>query len=69
MEDLASDPAAEGDIPNNTGGAHYQGPSTPWWVKLFGTAVVALVLIFVALHRTGHGFSSHAPLAAAARQS
>ena len=59
MAGLASDPDAEGDTPNDTLGALVQG--TPRWVKIFGIVIVVLVLLFVALHLTGHGFSSHSP--------
>jgi hypothetical protein len=31
-------------------------PATPRWVKLFGAAIVALVVIVVILHLTGNSF-------------
>jgi hypothetical protein len=69
MADLASDPGSKGDIPNDAGLVPYQGStaSTPPWVKVFGTFMVALVLLFVALHLTGHGFGGHTTLSGAAR--
>jgi len=69
MADLASDPDPKGNTPNETGRAPCQGStaSTPRWVKVFGTAMVGLVLLFVALHLTGHGFGSHTPVPGGAR--
>ena len=70
MDDLASDPDHKGDTLNNSDRAHYQRPpvGAPRWVKVFGTAMIALVLVFVALHLTGHGFGSHTALSSTARQ-
>lgn len=34
-------------------------PPTPRWVKLFGIAFAVLVIAFIALHLTGHGFGAH----------
>ena len=31
----------------------------PRWVKIFGIIAVVLVLAFVVLHLTGHGFGGH----------
>ena len=59
MADLASDPDTECDTPHDTLGAPDQG--TPRWVKVFGIVIVVLVLLFVALHLTGHGFGGHTP--------
>jgi hypothetical protein len=59
MADLASDPDAECDTPHDTLGAPDQG--TLRWVKIFGIVIVVLVLLFVALHLTGHGFGGHTP--------
>lgn len=33
--------------------------STPRWVKAFGIIAIVLVLAFVILHLTGHGFGMH----------
>jgi hypothetical protein len=70
MADLASNPAPKGNTHNETARALCQGStaSTPRWVKVFGTVMVALVLLFVALHLTGHGFGSHTPVPGGARQ-
>ena len=37
-------------------------PGTPRWVKVFGVAAVAVILLFAGLHLTGHGLGpgSHA---------
>jgi hypothetical protein len=55
MADLVS----EDDTPNEARGASHQ-TSIPQWVKVFASIMVALVLLFVALHLTGHGFGDHA---------
>lgn len=34
-------------------------PGTPRWVKVVGIIAVVLVLLFVALHLTGHGLGMH----------
>ena len=34
-------------------------PNTPRWVKVFGTIVIVLILLFVILHLTGHSPMSH----------
>lgn len=70
MDDLTSDPDQKGDILNNSDGAHYRQPpvGAPRWVKVFGTAMIALALVFVALHLAGHGFGSHTVLSSAARE-
>lgn len=31
----------------------------PRWVKVFGIIAIILVLLFVVLHLSGHGFGSH----------
>jgi uncharacterized cupredoxin-like copper-binding protein len=36
-----------------------QPPSIPRWVKVFGIIAIVLVVVFVILHLTGHGFGSH----------
>ena len=36
-----------------------QPPSIPRWVKVFGIIAVVLVVGFVILHLTGHGFGNH----------
>jgi hypothetical protein len=41
------------------GANHREGPQTPRWVKAFGIFAVALILLFVALHLTGHGMHGH----------
>ena len=48
MADLAFDPDPKGDIPKDTGGTPYQGSTAtaPRWVKVFGTVMGALVLLF-----------------------
>jgi hypothetical protein len=33
--------------------------STPRWVYVFGIIALVLVLLFVALHLTGHGLGGH----------
>lgn len=44
---------------------HKSPPSTPRWVKVFGTIALGLVLLFVILHLTGiggnHGPGRHMP--------
>jgi hypothetical protein len=50
----ASVKRTEGDSPDrrlNTG--------APRWVKVFGIIVIVLVLLFVVLHVSGHGFGGH----------
>jgi len=32
-----------------------QNALTPRWVKVFGAIAIALILVFVRLHLTGHG--------------
>lgn len=34
-------------------------PGIPRWVKISVIIILALVLLFVALHLTGHGFGDH----------
>jgi hypothetical protein len=70
MADLASDPAPKRDTRNCTGGApcHALTTSTPRWVKVFGTVMIALVLLFVALHLAGHGLGGHASFRSAVQQ-
>jgi hypothetical protein len=70
MADLASDPGPKGDASNGAGGAPSQGSiaSAPRWVKVFGTVMVALVLLFVALHLTGQGLGGHTTLLSVAQQ-
>lgn len=34
-------------------------PSTPRWVKVSVIIFIALVLLFVIMHLTGHGFGDH----------
>jgi hypothetical protein len=34
-------------------------PPTPLWVKVSGIALIVLVLGFLLLHFTGHGFHHH----------
>ncbi len=34
-------------------------PSTPRWVKVFGTIVIVMVLLFVVLHLAGLGLGGH----------
>lgn len=33
----------------------------PRWVKIFGGVLVALLLVFIAMHLAGGGFRNHAP--------
>ena len=65
MADLASDSDSDSmsEILNDTSGARDQGSTspTPRWVKVFWIVIVVLVLLFVALHLTGHGFGGHTP--------
>ena len=70
MAHLASYPDPKGDTPNDTGGTPYQESTatTPRWVKVFGTVMGALVLLFVALHHSGHGLGGHATLPSAGQQ-
>jgi len=70
MADLASDPGPKADIANDAGGVPYQGSTanTPRWVKVFGTVMVALVLLFGAVHLSGHGLGGHATLPSAVQQ-
>lgn len=35
--------------------------NTPRWAKVFGIIVIALVVVFVVLHLTGHSLGGHAP--------
>ena len=32
---------------------------TPRWVRVFGVIALLLLLLFVVLHLTGHGFGDH----------
>jgi hypothetical protein len=66
MADLASN----GDTPNDASEASHQGSTarTPCWVKVFGTVMVALVLLFGAVHLSGHGLGGHATPPGAAQQ-
>ena len=70
MADLASDPDPKRNTPKDIGGTPYQGSTatTPRWVKVFGTVMGALVLLFVALHLNGHGLGGHATLPSAGQQ-
>jgi len=68
MAGLRSQP--QGDPPNDTGGGLHQIATTRTsrWVKVFGIVIVVLVLLFVALHLTGHGAGGHTTLLSAAQQ-
>ena len=57
MADLTSEPERGGS----------DRIATPRWVKLFAIAITVVALLFVALHLTGHGFSSHMSHAASAQ--
>jgi hypothetical protein len=35
------------------------GTGAPRWVKVFGIIAIVLVLLFVVLHLSGHGFGGH----------
>jgi hypothetical protein len=35
--------------------------NTPRWVKVFGPIGIAVLVLFVILHLTGHGFGGHTP--------
>ncbi len=37
----------------------YAGAGTPRWVRVFAIIAVVLIVLFVALHLTGHGFGGH----------
>lgn len=39
--------------------ARERGGATPRWVKVFGAIGIVLLLAFVILHLTGHGFGGH----------
>jgi hypothetical protein len=47
--------------PNSTPDYTSRGPTpgTPGWVKVFGVIFIGLVLLFVIVHLTRHGFGSH----------
>jgi hypothetical protein len=53
------------DLPNGssadtgTGSGRRSAPGTPLWVKVFGIIALALVLLFVVLHLTGHAPRGH----------
>jgi hypothetical protein len=32
---------------------------TPRWVRVFGAIILVLLLLFVVLHMSGHGFGGH----------
>jgi len=70
MTDLVSDPDPKGDNTFDSRRPPHQGltASTPRWVKVFGTVMVVLVLVFVALHLTGHGLGGHTTIRSAAQQ-
>jgi len=58
MADLPSDPRSTGADPGmGTGSA--STPSTPRWVKVFGTIAIGLILLVVILHLTGHNLGGH----------
>lgn len=57
MDNVRSNPGSSSPTkPNNE---HAAAVSIPRWVKLFVTALFVLVLLFVILHLTGHGFTDH----------
>jgi hypothetical protein len=35
--------------------------ATPQWVKVFALVVVLILVVFAALHLTGHSLGDHAP--------
>ena len=39
--------------------ARVRGGATPRWVKVLGAIGIALIVAFVILHLTGHGFGGH----------
>jgi len=52
------------DSPNSTRRTHVRptnslAPSTPRWVKVLGIIIIVLVVLFVLMHLTGHGFGDH----------
>jgi len=64
MADLPPSPNSNSD---DSGARQRRGapPSTPRWVKVFGVVAVALLLLLVILHLTGHspgGHTSHPDL-------
>lgn len=44
---------------NASGGPDTSAAGTPVWVKVFGALVLALVVLFLGLHITGHGLGGH----------
>ena len=36
-----------------------QPPGMPLWVKVFGLVALALVVVFLVVHLTGHGLGEH----------
>lgn len=36
-------------------------PGAPRWVKVFGIIALALLLLFLIVHLSGHGLGNHAP--------
>jgi hypothetical protein len=68
MADLASDLDPKGNTQTARAPGQGSAASTPRWVRVLGTIMVALVLLFVALHLAGHGFAGHTPLTGGGRQ-
>jgi hypothetical protein len=71
MSKLAFDLASKVDTPNDDAGKglpQRPNPGTPRWVKASGIVVAALVLVFVVLHLSRHGFGGHTPLPGGTQQ-
>lgn len=51
--------APTGDASASAGGG--VGPGTPRWVKVFVIVASILLVVFVALHLTGHQLGGHMP--------
>ena len=59
MASLRPDVEPIGDAPRDTPDETIA--PMPRWVKIFGGVLVALLLVFIAMHLTGGGFRNHAP--------
>ena len=60
----AHDTGTDTSAPPSTGGTCKKAdrnapPSIPRWVKISAIIMLVLVLLFVVLHLTGHGFGDH----------
>ena len=51
--------ARANDSRDGGGGRTVRRQEVPRWVKIFGVAGIVLIVLFIVLHVSGHGFGGH----------